>query len=52
MKAGASRLRKDGPPFRPSLGEDAGGVLYAIWRDASVYDPEKLRNPSVAARAA
>ena len=28
------------------------GVLYAIWRDASVYDPEKLRTPSVAARAA
>ena len=28
------------------------GVLYAIWRDASVYDPEKLRTPSVAVRAA
>jgi len=28
------------------------GVLYAIWRDGSVYHPEKLRTPSVAARAA
>jgi len=28
------------------------GVLYAIWRDASVYNPEKLRTPNVAARAA
>jgi transposase len=28
------------------------GVLYAIWRDESVYNPEKLRSPSAAARAA
>ena len=26
------------------------GVLYAIWRDESVYNPEKLRSPIAAAR--
>jgi transposase len=28
------------------------GVLYAIWRDESVYNPEKLRSPTGASQAA